>query len=116
MAAVLSGASVNKHFPRHRGQTECVIEFAIGQRPASEVTTGQWERGGEPSRRSPLVRLRIGRATPACLPFGRGYDRRSRYVIDVNGASERCQRSPERVLDLPCVYFYYSRARESLAR
>ena len=31
MAAVLAGARVGQHLARHRAQTECVVEFAVGQ-------------------------------------------------------------------------------------
>jgi hypothetical protein len=34
MAAILAGASVSEHLARHRGQTECVVEFAIGKQPS----------------------------------------------------------------------------------
>jgi hypothetical protein len=36
---ILAGACVGQNIARYRGQSEHVVEFAIGQNPASHVTT-----------------------------------------------------------------------------
>jgi hypothetical protein len=77
MAAVLAGASVSEYGARHGGQTECVIQFAIGKqarRPASDVTTEP--RNWSIRRRSKSSRRTSDSESPAGFAIAASLDPR----------------------------------------